>query len=151
MARTCVNRRTVWHQQGGKGNRTCISVYTCKVPIPVEKTIAWPFPNVVNSKTQKLDCSFLFLLPHLLIWTLCPWVISGLMVLIWWDLWLWLLRHKELQYYMDCQSYGFSSSHVWMWELSHEKGWVPKNWWFQTVAGDDSWESLGQQDQPFQS
>ena len=48
-----------------------------------KKTIAWPFPDVVNSKTQKLDCSFLFLLPHLLIWTLGPWVIFGLMVLIW--------------------------------------------------------------------
>ena len=29
------------------------------------------------------------------------------------------------------QSYGFSSCHVWMWELDHKKGWVPKNWWFQ--------------------
>ena len=26
------------------------------------------------------------------------------------------------------QSYGFSSSHVWMWELDHKEGWVPKNW-----------------------
>ena len=25
------------------------------------------------------------------------------------------------------QSYGFSSSHVWMWELDHKEGWVPKN------------------------
>ena len=28
------------------------------------------------------------------------------------------------------QSYGFSSSHVRMWELNHKKGWVPKNWFF---------------------
>ena len=26
------------------------------------------------------------------------------------------------------QSYGFSSSHVQMWELDHKEGWVPKNW-----------------------
>ena len=26
------------------------------------------------------------------------------------------------------QSYGFSSSHVWMWELDHKEGWVLKNW-----------------------
>ena len=26
------------------------------------------------------------------------------------------------------QSYGFSSSHVWMWELDHEKGLALKNW-----------------------
>ena len=32
------------------------------------------------------------------------------------------------------QSYGFSSSHIWMWELNHKEGWVPKNWCFQTVV-----------------
>ena len=31
------------------------------------------------------------------------------------------------------QSCGFSNSHVWTWELEHKEGWVPKNWWFQTV------------------
>ena len=48
----------------------------------------------------------------------------------------------------DSQSYGFSSSHIWMWELDHKEGWVPKNWCFQTVCGarEDSWESLGQQE-----
>ena len=25
------------------------------------------------------------------------------------------------------QSYGFSTSHVWMWEMDNKKGWVPKN------------------------
>ena len=28
------------------------------------------------------------------------------------------------------QSYGFSSSHVWMWELDCKEGWLPKNWCF---------------------
>ena len=32
------------------------------------------------------------------------------------------------------QSYGFSSSHVWMWELDHKESWVPKNWYFWTVV-----------------
>ena len=27
-----------------------------------------------------------------------------------------------------CQNYSFSRSHVWMWELDHKEGWVPKNW-----------------------
>ena len=31
------------------------------------------------------------------------------------------------------QSYGFSSSHAWMWELDHKEGWVLKNWCFQSV------------------
>ena len=28
------------------------------------------------------------------------------------------------------QSYGFSSSHVWMWELDHKEIWASKNWYF---------------------
>ena len=31
------------------------------------------------------------------------------------------------------QSYGFSSSHVWMWDLDHKENWEPKNWCFWTV------------------
>ena len=38
---------------------------------------------------------------------------------------------KERQYFADKssygQSYGFSSSHVWMWELDHKEGWGPAN------------------------
>ena len=32
------------------------------------------------------------------------------------------------------QSYGFSSGHVWMWELDCEESWAPKNWCFWTVV-----------------
>ena len=39
------------------------------------------------------------------------------------------------------QNYGFSSSHVWMWELDHKEGWVPKNWCFWTVVLQKSLES----------
>ena len=39
------------------------------------------------------------------------------------------------------QSYGFSSSHVWMWELDHKEGWVLKNWCFQTVVLEKTFES----------
>ena len=31
------------------------------------------------------------------------------------------------------QSYGFCSSHAWMWELDHKEDWAPKNWFFQIV------------------
>ena len=34
-----------------------------------------------------------------------------------------------------------SSSHVWMWELDHKEGWVPKNWCFQTVVLENTLES----------
>ena len=32
------------------------------------------------------------------------------------------------------QAYGFSSSHVWMWELDYKESWAPKNWCFWTVV-----------------
>ena len=45
---------------------------------------------------------------------------------------------KQRHYFADqdpfSQSYDFSSSHVWMWELDHKEGWVPKNWCFWTVV-----------------
>ena len=50
------------------------------------------------------------------------------------------------------QSYGFSSSHVQMWELDHIEGKPPKNWCFQIVLQEKILESLGQQgDQTSQS
>ena len=39
------------------------------------------------------------------------------------------------------QSYGFSSSHVWMWELDYKESWVPKNWCFWTVVLEKILES----------
>ena len=32
------------------------------------------------------------------------------------------------------QGYGFSSGHIWMWELDCEESWAPKNWCFWTVV-----------------
>ena len=39
------------------------------------------------------------------------------------------------------QGYGFSSGHVWMWELDCEESWVPKNWCFWTVVLEKTVES----------
>ena len=64
------------------------------------------------------------------------------------------------------QGYGFSSGHVWMWELDCEESWVMKNWCFWTVVlkktlespldckeiqpvhpkGDQSWVFIGKAD-----
>ena len=64
------------------------------------------------------------------------------------------------------QSYGFSNSHVWMWELDYKESWGPKNWCFWTVLlkktlenpldskeiqpvhpkGDQSWVFIGRID-----
>ena len=43
-------------------------------------------------------------------------------------------RHYFADKSPSSQSYGFSSRHVWMWELDHKEGWVPKNWCFWTVV-----------------
>ena len=62
-------------------------------------------------------------------------------------------RHISADKGLSSQSYGFSSSHVRMWELDHKEDWVLKNWCLPNCgAGEDSWESLGQQgDQTSQS
>ena len=39
------------------------------------------------------------------------------------------------------QSYGFSSGHVWLWELDHKKSWAPKNWCFWTGVLEKTLES----------
>ena len=39
------------------------------------------------------------------------------------------------------QSYGFSSCHVWMWELDHKESWAPKNWCFWTMVLEKALES----------
>ena len=64
------------------------------------------------------------------------------------------------------QGYGFSSGHVWMWELDYKESWVLKNWCFSTVVlektlqspldckeiqpvhpkGDQSWVFIGRTD-----
>ena len=39
------------------------------------------------------------------------------------------------------QGDGFSSGHVWMWELDCEESWVPKNWCFWTAVLEKTLES----------
>ena len=39
------------------------------------------------------------------------------------------------------QGYGFSSSHVWMWELDYKESWAQKSWYFWTVVLEKILES----------
>ena len=52
---------------------------------------------------------------------------------------------KQRHYFADkgpsSQSYGFPSSHVWMWELDHKESWVLKNWCLWTVVLEKTLES----------
>ena len=53
---------------------------------------------------------------------------------------------KQRHYFANkgpfCQSYGFSSSHIWMWELDHKESWESKNWCFWIVVLEKTLESL---------
>ena len=51
-------------------------------------------------------------------------------------------RHHFAYQGLYSQSYGFSGSHVWIWEVDHKEGWAMLS---NCDAGEDSWESLGQQ------
>ena len=42
---------------------------------------------------------------------------------------------------LSSQSYGFSSSHVYMWELDNKEGWALKNWCFWTVVLEKTLET----------
>jgi len=50
-------------------------------------------------------------------------------------------RHHFANKVLSSQSYGFSSSYVWVWELDHKEGWAPKNWCFWTVVLEKTLES----------
>ena len=52
---------------------------------------------------------------------------------------------KQRYHYADkgpySQSYGFSSSCAWMWELDYKESWVPRNWCFWTAVLEKTLES----------
>ena len=75
-------------------------------------------------------------------------------------------RHYFANKCLLSQDYGFTSSHVWMWELDYKESWAPKNLCFWTVVlekilvspldckeiqpvhpkGDQSWVFIGETD-----
>ena len=50
-------------------------------------------------------------------------------------------RHYFANKGLSSQSYSFSSSHVWMWELDCKESWALKNWCFWTVVLEKTLES----------
>ena len=50
-------------------------------------------------------------------------------------------RHCFANKSLTSQSYGFSNSHVWIWELDYKESWAPKNWSFWTVVLEKTLES----------
>ena len=52
-----------------------------------------------------------------------------------------IFRHYFAKKGPSSQTYGFSSSHVWMWELDYKESWVAKNWCFWSVVLEQTLES----------
>ena len=50
-------------------------------------------------------------------------------------------RHYFANKGLSSQGYGFSSGHVWMWELEDKESWAPKNWCFWIVVLEKTLES----------
>ena len=50
-------------------------------------------------------------------------------------------RHYFANKGPSSQSYGFSGSHVWMWDLDYKESWALKNWCFWTVVLEKTLES----------
>ena len=54
-------------------------------------------------------------------------------------------KKKQRHHFADkgpsSQSYGFSNSHVWMWELDRKESWALKNWCFWTVVVEKTLKS----------
>ena len=51
-----------------------------------------------------------------------------------------ILKSRDIT--LPCsQSYGFTSSHLWMWKMDCKESWAPKNWCFSTVVLEKTLES----------
>ena len=50
-------------------------------------------------------------------------------------------RHYFAKKRLSSQSYGFSSTRVWMWELDHKESWMLRNWCFWAVVLEKTLES----------
>ena len=84
------------------------------------------------------QCQTTFLAPKSLQMWLQPW--NSKMLTPWKESYGQPRQHikKQRDYLVNkglsSQGYGFSSGHVWMWELDCEESWTPKNWCFWTVV-----------------
>ena len=78
-------------------------------------------------------------------WWLQPWNLK--MLIPWKESYGQPIQHikKQRHYFANkcpsSQGYGFSSGHVWMWELDYKESWALKNWCFWTVVLEKTLES----------
>ena len=106
---------------------------------------SWLLSSYVYGNSGKGDRLYFLGLQNHCRWWVQPWKYKILVP--WKKSYDKLTQHikKQRHYFANkgtySQSYGFSNSHVWMWELDHNEGWVPKNWCFWTVVLEKTVES----------
>ena len=96
-----------------------------------------------DGETMETETLFFGLQNHF-IWWLQPWNLKTLAP--WKETCDQPRQHKKQRHHfanksLSSQSYGFSSSHVWMWELDYKESWMLKNWCFWTVVFRKSLEN----------
>ena len=100
------------------------------------------FLAVVNEIVSLISLSDLLLLLYRNAWDLCALIsYTAILPFHWLTL---IVFWWHLNFFLCVVSghlHGFSSSHVWMWELGHKEGWVPKNWLFWTMVLEKILES----------
>ena len=88
---------------------------------------------------------YFFWLQHHCRWWLQPWNLK--MLTPWKKSYDQPTQHikKQTHYFANkglcSESYGFSSGHIWMWELDYKESWAQKNWCFWTVVLEKTLES----------
>ena len=99
----------------------------------------------IDGETMQTDRLYFLLLQNHCRWWLDPW--NEKILAPWKKSYDQPRQHikKQRHYFankgMSTQGYGFSSSHVWMWELDYRESWAPKNWCFWTVVLEKTLES----------
>ena len=95
-------------------------------------------PKWVLSQVEK---KILLYIPHNFKWLWLVSLLLGRKVMTNLDSILKKQRHYFANKGPSSQGCGFSSSHVWMWELDYKESWAPKNWCFWTVVLEKTLES----------
>ena len=102
---------------------------------------SWP----IDGETMQTVADYFLRLPNHCRWGLQRW--NSKTLAPWKKSYDQLRQHiKKQRYYfankgLHSQSYGFSSGHVWMWQVDYKECWALKNWCFWTVVLEKTLES----------
>ena len=131
------------YEMSGKGTFIKIPLFR-KQNIFVQKTKVMPSGPItlwqIDAETMETVTDYFFGLQNHCRWWLQPW--NQKMLAPWKKSYDKPRQHikKQRHYFANkgssgsSQGYGFSSSHVWMWDLDYKERWEPKNWCFWTVV-----------------